>query len=120
MGNSFLSDFAFWGYGINSGLYLYLFLLFFWWAIKTEFAGCRISCIWIYLLLLFGTSGYQTILSAIARFHRSNSIDDYFEFMASGIWVYRMYFVGFVLLIIAVHMSYRAFYLRKRIRDNDC
>ena len=121
MGNpyGFLSDAAFWGYFVNSALNVYLFSLFLWWAILTKIKGGRISIIWIYLLLLFGGAGAQSITSSVARFYRSSDLDDYYLFLSSGVWSYRMYFCSVILIIISVHMSYRAFFVRKRIKGNN-
>ena len=121
MGNpyGFLSDAAFWGYFVNSALNVYLFSLFLWWAILTKIKGGSISVIWIYLLLLFGGAGVQAITSTFARFYRSKDLDDYFLFLSTGFWSYRMYFCSAVLIVISIHMSYRAFYVRKRIKNSN-
>ena len=121
MGNpyGFLSDAAFWGYVVNSLLNSYLFFLFLWWAVFTRIKGGSISIIWVYLLLLFGGAGVQSITSAVARLYRSSDLDDYYLFLSGGFWMYRMYFCSIILIIIAVHMSYRAFFIRRRIVSDN-
>jgi hypothetical protein len=92
-------------------LCLYGVLLFGWWLIKSRL---NVSPMFIYIMALLGLIGFRTALDAIAFYDRVFDPDPSVWLFDHWLWPFRIMLIFGIVGIIVGHMSYRAFYQRRR------
>lgn len=106
-----LTDLTLWMYALISIVSLYGFGLFAWWM---WINGWRASSMYVYIMLLFAGELICHGTNFRARSLRDIDYAAYTEFLSSTWWSCRLVIILAILICIVTHMSYRAFWQRKK------
>lgn len=103
-------DIAWYLYTFTGALSLYGFGLFFWWLLKKK----RASAAYVYvMLMLLGIAG-SSVGSSYVRWFKVYKREYYLKLLDSWWWSARLWILLFAVMGITLHMSYRAFVLKRR------
>jgi len=107
------NDLVLWIYSLTALVSLYGFCLFAWWWKKRG----RASAVYGYVtFILLGITLYNTG-SGYVRWYRYTDHDHYMDLMGTWWWTGRLWIILLSVLAIVIHMSYRVFWQRHRLKE---
>ena len=114
--NDMWTDWTMWNYLLTLIVCFYGAGLFGWWAGK---AG-RPSAVFLYVMGIFIAEGWAMGVAIQARYlHFYGATGGYADYVAnSPLWAFRQLPTTIVLAALAIHMSFRAFVVKKRRETN--
>lgn len=115
---SMITDLAWWGYILGSGLSLFLAVFYLWWIRKAISVNADLSTIWQAVDILFWSLFFSKVIGLYARTMRHIDYDAYLSILKSPLWDVREWILVGALSLMTFMMTRRAFWIRPK--KNQC